>query len=96
MQFIDQHTDVDPKVLDLQLVAETVGEPKGLAPFVQKNLGAELDKGQQRTDWLRLPLTEAQIRYSMGMPSGLIIYTTFKGQDNRGPLETESSHVYGQ
>ena len=81
MQFIDQHTDVEPKILDLQLVAETVGEPKGLAPFVQKNFGAELDKGQQRTDWLRRPLTEAQIRYSMGDAEWLPhIYDLLKGR----------------
>ena len=65
MQFIDKHAEGEPKVLDLQLVAETVGEPKGLAPFVQQNFGVELDKGQQRSDWLRRPLTEAQVKYSM-------------------------------
>ena len=47
MQFIDQHTDVEPKVLDLQLVAETVGEPKGLAPFVQKNSGRNLTRANK-------------------------------------------------
>ena len=52
MQFIDKHAELETKVLDLQLVAETVGEPRGLGPFVHKIFGVELDKSQQRTDWL--------------------------------------------
>ena len=64
MQFIDEHAEGEPKILDLQLVAETVGEPRGLGPFVQRNFGVELDKSQQRTDWLKRPLTEAQVRYA--------------------------------
>ena len=80
MQFIDKHTDLAPKVLDLQLVAETVGEPKGLGPFVHKNVGVELDKSQQRTDWQRRPPTEAQIIYSMGDAEWLPhIYDLLKG-----------------
>ena len=94
MQFIDKHAEGESKILDLQLVAETVGEPRGLGPFVQRNFGVELDKSQQRTDWLRRPLTEAQVRYAREDAEWLPhIYDLLKGHVTEEHWARISCHV---
>jgi ribonuclease D len=42
-----------------------LGEQIGYARLVRHQLGVELDKGPQWTDWSRRPLTPAQLRYAL-------------------------------
>lgn len=56
-----------PKPLfDSQLAAAIAGMGHGLgyAKLVQECLGVELDKGESRTDWLKRPLSKAQLSYA--------------------------------
>lgn len=53
-------------VLDTQVAGALVGHPPqaGYGELVQKELGITLEKGQARTDWLRRPLSTAQLHYA--------------------------------
>jgi len=53
-------------VLDTQIGAGLLGfaEQVSYADLVAQLCGVELDKSQTRTDWLRRPLTSAQVRYA--------------------------------
>ncbi|MCH1923741.1 ribonuclease D [Shewanella sp. C32] len=53
-------------LLDSQLAAALAGMGHGLgyAKLVQQLLGVELDKGESRTDWLKRPLSDAQLQYA--------------------------------
>ncbi|KFZ38574.1 ribonuclease D [Shewanella mangrovi] len=53
-------------LLDSQLVAAIcgMGHGMGYAKLVQTLLDIELDKGESRTDWIKRPLTEAQLFYA--------------------------------
>ena len=55
-----------PRLFDTQLAAAFVGLPEGtgLAVLVRHFANARVAKGQQVTDWLRRPLTEAQLGYA--------------------------------
>ncbi|WP_152032944.1 ribonuclease D [Gallaecimonas mangrovi] len=61
--------DVLPKPLlplfDTQVAATfcNMGMSLGYAALVEKQFGVTLDKGQSRTDWLKRPLTDAQLAY---------------------------------
>jgi ribonuclease D len=53
--------------LDTQIAARLLGyERVGLAAVCEQLLGVELDKSQQRSDWLHRPLSEEQRSYAMG------------------------------
>ncbi len=54
-------------VVDTQVAAAFLGmgEQIGYAPFVQRTLGVEVDKGGQFTEWLRRPLSSEQLRYAL-------------------------------
>lgn len=53
-------------VFDTALAARVLGHglPLGLEGLLRAVLGVEVDKSQQRSDWSRRPLTEAQLRYA--------------------------------
>ncbi|MGL4475993.1 MAG: ribonuclease D [Shewanella sp.] len=53
-------------LFDSQLAAALNGMGHGLgyAKLVQSCLGVELDKGESRTDWLKRPLSQAQLQYA--------------------------------
>jgi ribonuclease D len=51
--------------LDSQLAARLLGESRlGLGGLCEEHLGVEVDKSQQRSDWLRRPLSEKQVTYA--------------------------------
>jgi ribonuclease D len=53
--------------LDTQIAARLLGyERFGLASLVESVLGLELDKSEQRSDWLRRPLSAEQQAYAVG------------------------------
>ena len=53
-------------VLDTQLAAALLGMPAqiGYGDLVERVLGIRLEKGHARTDWLRRPLSAAQLAYA--------------------------------
>ena len=53
-------------VLDTQLAAALLGMPAqiGYGDLVERTLGIRLEKGHARTDWLRRPLSAAQLAYA--------------------------------
>lgn len=53
--------------LDTQIAARLLGyERFGLAALAEAVLGVEVDKSEQRSDWLRRPLTVEQQTYALG------------------------------
>lgn len=57
---------VPEPLIDTQRAAALLGEPFGLGyrALVESLLGVVLDKGETRSDWLRRPLSEAQLHYA--------------------------------
>jgi len=54
-------------IFDTMISAQLLGyRSVGLAALVQQHFGVELAKDQQRTDWSRRPLREAQLEYAAG------------------------------
>ncbi len=53
-------------LFDSQIAAALAGDGHGLgyAKLVESYLGVEIDKGESRTDWMKRPLTEAQLNYA--------------------------------
>ena len=53
-------------LFDTQIAAGLagIGAGMGYQRLVQELLGVTLEKGEQRSDWLRRPLTESQMRYA--------------------------------
>lgn len=52
-------------LFDTQLAAQLLGKEKfGLKDLLFGELGVEIDKGEQRSDWGRRPLTRSQIAYA--------------------------------
>jgi ribonuclease D len=52
-------------IFDTMLSAQLLGYPAvGLAAIVERHFGVKMSKDQQRTDWSRRPLKEAQISYA--------------------------------
>ena len=54
-------------VFDTQIAAALLGEQNQIsyAQMIKMTLDLELDKSQSRTDWLRRPLSEAQLDYAL-------------------------------
>ncbi|WOT06622.1 ribonuclease D [Shewanella youngdeokensis] len=54
------------RLFDSQIAAGLCGMGHGLgyAKLVEQTLGIKLDKGESRTDWLKRPLTDAQLEYA--------------------------------
>ena len=52
-------------IFDTQLAARFLGKEKtGLKDLLDVELGVKIDKGEQRSNWGRRPLTESQIAYA--------------------------------
>ena len=53
-------------LFDSQIAASLAGMGHGLgyAKLVEQCLSIELDKGESRTDWMKRPLTDAQLQYA--------------------------------
>ncbi len=59
------HEFVPSAIFDTMLAARLLGERQfGLGSLVEKRLGVKLDKGAQKADWARRPLTERMETYA--------------------------------
>ncbi len=59
------HEFVPSAIFDTMLAARLVGERQfGLSALVEQFLGVKLDKGSQKADWARRPLTERMEKYA--------------------------------
>ena len=59
------HEFVPSAIFDTMLAARLLGERQfGLSSLVEKFLGVKLDKGSQKADWARRPLTERMETYA--------------------------------
>jgi len=59
------HEFVPSAIFDTMLAARLSGERQfGLSSLVEKFLGVKLDKGSQKADWARRPLTERMEKYA--------------------------------
>ncbi|QSX32137.1 ribonuclease D [Shewanella avicenniae] len=67
LEVFAHHGNCQPApLLDSQIAAAIAGMGHGLgyAKLVQQLLDIELDKGESRTDWIKRPLTDAQLFYA--------------------------------
>jgi ribonuclease D len=66
LRLLRKHHDFTPAaIFDTMLAARLMGERQfGLSSLVEKFLGVKLDKGSQKADWARRPLTEKMIVYA--------------------------------
>ncbi len=66
LEVLERHCGRLPsRMVDTQLMAGFVGYvTPSLASLVERELGARLPKADRLTDWLRRPLTDAQLRYA--------------------------------
>jgi ribonuclease D len=63
--FRKHHEFVPGAIFDTMLAARLLGERQfGLSNLVEKFLGVKLDKGSQKADWARRPLTEKMEAYA--------------------------------
>jgi len=59
------HNFLVSHIFDTMIAARLLGEPQfGLGALVEKFLGIQLDKGPQKADWARRPLTERMENYA--------------------------------
>ena len=66
LRLLRKHHEFTPSVIfDTMLAARLLGEHQfGLSSLVEKFLGVKLDKGSQKADWARRPLTEKMEIYA--------------------------------
>ncbi|MCG9714269.1 ribonuclease D [Shewanella insulae] len=67
LEVLARYGRCQPKVLfDSQIAAALCGWGHGMgyAKLVEHCLGVALDKGESRTDWMKRPLTDAQLQYA--------------------------------
>jgi ribonuclease D len=66
LRLLRKHHEFTPSgIFDTMLAARLVGERQfGLSSLVEKFLGVKLDKGSQKADWARRPLTEKMEVYA--------------------------------
>jgi ribonuclease D len=66
LRLLRKHHEFTPSVIfDTMLAARLLGEKQfGLSSLVEKFLGVKLDKGSQKADWARRPLTEKMEAYA--------------------------------
>ena len=66
MRLLRKHHEFVPSaIFDTMLAARLLGEQHfGLSALVEKFLGVKLDKGPQKADWARRPLTERMETYA--------------------------------
>ncbi len=56
-----------PNIVDTSVLAQLLGEADNqisLGRLIQLELGIEVDKGEQKSNWLKRPLTESQLEYA--------------------------------
>ncbi len=56
-----------PNIVDTSVLAQLLGEADNqisLGRLIQQELGLEVDKGEQKSNWLKRPLTESQLEYA--------------------------------
>ncbi|MBC7448723.1 MAG: HRDC domain-containing protein [Hymenobacteraceae bacterium] len=56
-----------PNLVDTSVLAQLLGEADNqisLGRLIQQELGLEVDKGEQKSNWLKRPLTESQLEYA--------------------------------
>ena len=56
-----------PNIVDTSILAQLLGEADNqisLGKLIQLELGIEVDKGEQKSNWLKRPLTESQLEYA--------------------------------
>jgi len=66
LRLLRKHHEFTPSsIFDTMLAARLLGERQfGLSSLVEKFLGVKLDKGSQKADWARRPLTEKMEAYA--------------------------------
>jgi ribonuclease D len=66
LRLLRKHHEFTPSVIfDTMIAARLLGEKQfGLSNLVEKFLGVKLDKGSQKADWARRPLTEKMEAYA--------------------------------
>ncbi len=67
IEILEQLTDTTPQpIFDTQMAATFTGHgySLGYRKLVQMLLGEELSKGETRSDWLKRPLSDAQVAYA--------------------------------
>ena len=66
LRLLRKHHEFTPSsIFDTMLAARLIGERQfGLSSLVEKFLGGKLDKGSQKADWARRPLTEKMETYA--------------------------------
>jgi ribonuclease D len=66
LRLLEKHHQFTPSaIFDTMLAARLLGERQfGLSSLVEKFLGVKLDKGSQKADWARRPLTEKMEIYA--------------------------------
>ena len=66
LRLLEKHHQFTPSaIFDTMLAARLLGERQfGLSSLVEKFLGVKLDKGSQKADWARRPLTEKMATYA--------------------------------
>jgi ribonuclease D len=66
LRLLRKHHEFTPSVIfDTMLASRLLGERQfGLSSLVEKFLGVKLDKGSQKADWARRPLTEKMEAYA--------------------------------
>lgn len=66
LRLLRKHHDFTPtEIFDTMLGARLLGERQfGLGALVEKFLGVKLDKGPQKADWARRPLTQRMVDYA--------------------------------
>jgi ribonuclease D len=66
LRLLRKHHEFTPSVIfDTMLAARLLGEKQfGLSSLVEKFLGVKLDKGSQKADWARRPLTQKMEDYA--------------------------------
>jgi ribonuclease D len=66
LRLLRKHHEFTPSIIfDTMLAARLLGERQfGLSSLVEKFLGVKLDKGSQKADWARRPLTEKMETYA--------------------------------
>lgn len=52
------------RIFDTAVAAQILGVPSGLKPVLEAELAVIIDKAEQRSDWAKRPLSDAQIEYA--------------------------------
>jgi ribonuclease D len=93
LRFMAHHWKVSPRNIACTKIASKLLDPSGggehsLLPLLRNHLGIEIDKGQQRSNWLSKKLTEAQLSYAVNDVIYLVPLLTMleKDLDSRGLL----------